>query len=118
MVNYHDIPYCVFLGSLSVGPSYGPMLGGLAVTISGPCFDQLSNTSNVVCKFKDIETPAEILDATRAQCILPMLLRTGRIPVALSVDGGNTYDHTGIYTLGKYISVFLCVAKCICFRLV
>ncbi|KAI0239247.1 hypothetical protein LSAT2_010015 [Lamellibrachia satsuma] len=94
---------CNTEGSLSVGPSYGPMLGGLAVTISGPCFDQLSNTSNVVCKFKDIETPAEILDATRAQCILPMLLRTGRIPVALSVDGGNTYDHTGIYTLvGEY----------------
>ena len=88
-----------------MGPSYGPMLGGLAVTISGPCFDELSNTSNVVCKFQNIKTPAKILDDTRALCILPMLLKTGRIPVALSVDGGHTYSHTGLYTLGKYISV-------------
>lgn len=94
-------------GSLAVGPSYGPMLGGLAVTISGPCFDELSNTSKVVCKFNNIETPAEIIDATRAQCILPMLLETGRIPVALSVDGGHTYNHTGVYTLGKYIASYL-----------
>jgi len=86
-----------------VGPTFGPMLGGLEVTVSGPCFDQLPNTSKVVCIFNDIQTPAKIIDATRAQCILPMLLKTGRIQLALSVDGGRTRSHTGVYTLGKLL---------------
>ena len=90
-------------GSLAVGPTYGPMLGGLEVTVSGPCFDQLPKRSKVVCIFSDIQTPAKIIDATRAQCILPMLLKTGRIPLALSVDGGRTRSHTGVYTLGKLL---------------
>ncbi|KAI0226846.1 Sushi, nidogen and EGF-like domain-containing protein 1, partial [Lamellibrachia satsuma] len=75
-------------GTLAIGPSYGPMLGGLTVTVSGPCFDGYSDTSNVVCKFDDIVTPARVIDATRAQCVLPALLKTGQVPVAVSTDGG------------------------------
>ena len=89
-------------GTLEIGPSYGPMLGGLTVTVSGPCFDGHSDTSNVVCKFDDIVTPATVIDATRAQCVLPALLKTGQVPVAVSTDGGHNYDHAGLFTLGKY----------------
>ena len=89
-------------GTLAIGPSYGPMLGGLMVTVSGPCFDGHSDTSNVVCKFDDIVTPATVIDATRAQCVLPALLKTGQVPVAVSTDGGHNYSHSGLFTLGKY----------------
>ena len=78
------------------------MLGGLTVTVSGPCFDGHSDTSNVVCKFDDIVTPATVIDATRAQCVLPALLKTGQVPVAVSTDGGHNYGHAGLFTLGKY----------------
>ena len=87
---------------LTVGPRYGPMLGGLTVTVSGPCFKDLSNTASVVCKFSDVESPAEVIDATRAQCVLPMLLRTGRIPLAISTDSGKTNNHIGVFILGKF----------------
>ena len=91
----------LMIGILAVGPSYGSMLGGTVLTVSGPCFDNLADTSNIKCKFGDTVIQAEIIDTTRAQCILPMLLRTGRIPVALSTDNGENYDHSGLITLGK-----------------
>ncbi|KAK2188587.1 hypothetical protein NP493_128g05111 [Ridgeia piscesae] len=90
---------CNTAGTLEIGPSYGSMMGGLLVTVSGPCFDQHSDTSNVVCKFANIVTPAKVLDATRAQCILPMLTKTGVVRVGISTDGGQHYDHGGNFTL-------------------
>ena len=75
------------------------------VTVSGPCFDQHSDTSNVVCKIANIVTPAKVLDATRAQFILPMLTKTGVVHVAVSTDGGQHYNHAGNFTLGKDLSV-------------
>ena len=75
------------------------------VTVAGPCFDDYSNASKIVCKFDDVETPAAVIDGTRAQCLLPMLLKDGRVPVALSVDGGLNYNHSGIFTLGNGIKV-------------
>ncbi|KAI0239250.1 hypothetical protein LSAT2_010018 [Lamellibrachia satsuma] len=69
------------------------------VTVAGPCYDVYSNTSKIVCKFNDVETPGAVVDGTRAQCLLPMLLKLGQIPVALSVDGGLNYNHTGIFRL-------------------
>ncbi|KAI0239248.1 Sushi domain-containing protein 2 [Lamellibrachia satsuma] len=90
---------CNTEGTLATGPGYGPMLGGIVVTVAGPCFDDYSNASKIVCKFDDVETPAVVIDGTRAQCLLPMLLKDGRVPVALSVDGGLNYNHSGIFTL-------------------
>ena len=83
------------------------MMGGLLVTVSGPCFDQHSDTTNVVCKFANIVTPAKVLDATRAQCILPMLTKTGVVRVGISTDGGQHYNHGGNFTLGKVLTVFV-----------
>ena len=91
------------LGSLWVSPTYGSMLGGMTVTVFGECFADLINTSNVVCKFNDIVVPADVIDHTHAQCVLPMLLQTGQIPVALSANGGQNYTDAGIFTLGKYL---------------
>ena len=92
-----------------MGPRFGPMLGGLTVTVSGPCFNDLSNTASVVCKFSDVETPAEVIDATRAQCVVPMILRTGRIQLAISTNGGKTYNHTGVFILGKLNICFVLI---------
>ena len=72
------------------------------MTVFGECFADLINTSNVVCKFNDIVMPADVIDDTHAQCLLPMLLRTGQIPIAFSVNGGHNYTDAGIFTLGKY----------------
>ena len=81
------------------------------ITVSGPCFDDLADKSHTLCKFGDDVTKADIIDSTRARCVLPMLLKSGRVPMTLSTDNGGSYDHRGIITLGKcylfwpYISV-------------
>ena len=89
------------VGTLAVGPSFGTLLGGTVITVSGPCFDELVDTSNTQCKFGDIVTKAEIIDSTRARCVLPMLLTIGRMEVMLSTNYGESNDHRGIITLGK-----------------
>ena len=78
------------------------MLGGISIVESGPCFEEKKPLAqNVVCKFDGVVTAAEQLDATRTRCVLPMLLTSGRIPVALSVDGGLNFKYAGVFTLGK-----------------
>ena len=96
---------CAIAGTLAIGPSFGSMLGGTVITVSGPCFDDLADKSHTQCKFGDIVTKAEIIDSTRARCVLPMLLKTGRVPMTLSTDNGVSYDHRGIITLGKCYSI-------------
>ena len=98
---YTPTMYATVAGSLAVGPRFGSMLGGAAFIVSGPCFDVASAATDLVCRFADLVSPAVVLDATRAKCVLPMTLRTGRVPVALSLDGGANYNHTSMFTLGK-----------------
>ena len=81
------------------------------ITVSGPCFDDLSDKSHTQCKFGDIVTKVEIIDSTRARCVLPMLLNTGRVPMTLSTDNGESYDHRGIITLGKCYSFWVIHTK-------
>ncbi|KAK2158739.1 hypothetical protein NP493_1775g00021 [Ridgeia piscesae] len=42
---------CNTEGTLAVGPSFGTLLGGTVITVSGPCFDELVDTSNTQCKY-------------------------------------------------------------------
>ena len=44
-----------------------------------------------------------MLDTSRVVCVVPIVLRTGRIPVYLAVNG--IFKHVGIFTLGKLYQV-------------
>ncbi|XP_033127134.1 sushi domain-containing protein 2-like [Anneissia japonica] len=75
------------------------MLGGNKTSIQGPCFQ---NTDNVMCRFIDKDTgpttPCQYLDRRTVSCVVPILLRIGRVYVFLSIDGGATFGFQGIYT--------------------
>ena len=80
-------------------PVIGSMLGGEEVLTRGPCFN---DTAEVICKFGDTEVEGILVSNTTASCITPTLFVVGRIPFTVSVDGGQTYDFEGIYTMCKY----------------
>ncbi|XP_033127135.1 protein mesh-like [Anneissia japonica] len=86
-------------GSLLLYPAFGSMLGGNKTSIQGPCFQ---NTDNVMCRFIDKDkgptTPCQFLDRRTVSCVVPILLRIGRVYVFLSIDGGATFGFRGIYT--------------------
>ncbi|XP_071950933.1 sushi, nidogen and EGF-like domain-containing protein 1 [Antedon mediterranea] len=86
-------------GSILTYPSFGSMLGGARIFIQGTCFE---NQDNVTCKFIDAETgtevPCQYEDERTVSCVVPWLLRIGRVHVFLSKDGGMKYGFKGIYT--------------------
>ncbi|XP_035660312.1 protein mesh-like [Branchiostoma floridae] len=83
--------------TISITPFFGTMLGGTKVKISGPCFD--GQDVDIRCQFgtKD-PVPGCIADDNTAVCISPFLSDSGRMPLFVSTDGGDTYKYTTIYT--------------------
>ncbi|XP_035685252.1 sushi domain-containing protein 2-like [Branchiostoma floridae] len=93
-------------GPVTIFPFFGTMLGGTEVSISGPCFADPS--VEIWCKFGDKDPVQGWLDNTKAVCISPFLSVPGRIPLQLSADGGNTYEHEDVFTSadpGRLVSV-------------
>ncbi|XP_070554812.1 sushi, nidogen and EGF-like domain-containing protein 1 [Ptychodera flava] len=88
---------CNTEGVLSVYPSFGYMLGGQRIYVSGPCFD---NTVEISCKFGDNVVKATMDSAVVATCKTPILYEVGRIEFRLSTDGGVSFDkYRGLFTV-------------------
>ncbi|XP_070554813.1 uncharacterized protein K03H1.5-like [Ptychodera flava] len=88
---------CNTEGVLSVYPSFGYMLGGQRIYVSGPCFD---NTVEISCKFGDNVVKATMESAVVATCTTPIFYEVGRIEFRLSADGGVSFDkYRGIFTV-------------------
>ena len=66
------------------------MLGGTAVIISGPCFEQ---GIKVTCKFDENEVDGVVLDDSFALCTTPEMERAGSVPLVVEHDK-STYEST------------------------
>ena len=78
------------------------MLGGTNLKVSGPCFKQ---KDDIVVQFDNsININATFGTEIQSSVIVPVLNRTGRIPIKLSVDGGNSFQHNGVCTSGIFLS--------------
>ena len=82
-------------------PLVGSMLGGTQIIISGPCF---SDTDNIVCDFDGIQVTGQMISGFTALCVSPTFFGVGRIPLSVSLDGGNNFDFEGKFTLRKSVS--------------
>ena len=69
------------------------------MVFAGPCYDQEQN--DVRCKVDRFIVNGRVVDENRAVCVIPLTLQRGRKEIALSVDGGLTYSHSGFYFFGK-----------------
>lgn len=75
------------------------MLGGTNVKMSGPCFKE---NDNIVVQFdNNININATFGNELQSTVTAPALNKTGRLPIKLSIDGGNSFDYNGVYTSGK-----------------
>ena len=68
---------CVPSSVLTLSPRFGNMLGGTAVLVSGPCFDE---ADNITCVFDGIPTDGMFFSERQSLCASPILSRTGRDP--------------------------------------
>ncbi|OCU02148.1 hypothetical protein XELAEV_18007909mg [Xenopus laevis] len=78
-----------------ISPHSGTLMGGKDFTILNVTF---SPNSSVICRFNnETNTEGYVNDAGIAHCISPLLLETGRISLAVSQDGGNTFTRSGTW---------------------
>ena len=87
---------------LKVVPRTGMMLGGNTISITGPCYKA---NDNIVIKFDDILINGSFRSELEVTITVPVLNKTGTLPLQLSLDGGNTFDYTGVFTSGECLLV-------------
>ncbi|XP_037609357.1 sushi domain-containing protein 2-like [Sebastes umbrosus] len=77
--------YCV-----EIFPYSGVILGGTDFIVPDVSF---SNSSEIVCRFKDnIDTVGYVDENSRGHCISPLLYETGWVPLRISSDNGTTFN--------------------------
>ena len=102
-----SVSNCMFLfpfsdsGSktLTLSPRSGIMLGGTNIKMSGPCF---TADDNIVVQIdNEVNINATFGSELQSSVTVPVLNKTGRLPIKLSIDGGNSFDYSGVYTSGN-----------------
>ncbi|XP_071476945.1 sushi, nidogen and EGF-like domain-containing protein 1 [Diadema antillarum] len=86
-------------GELSVSPLRGTMLGGTQVFVRNAV---LNATSVIFCTFDNQTFRGRRLSDSDAVCVTPTFFKTGRIPLAVSFDGGTSVSFRAMFTLGEY----------------
>lgn len=72
--------------------------------MSGPCFKA---DDNIVVQFdNNININATFGSELQSSVTVPLLNKTGRLPIKLSIDGGNTFEYNGVYTSGIFNSCY------------
>ncbi|CAD6187941.1 unnamed protein product [Caenorhabditis auriculariae] len=79
-------------GGVVTAPPWGPMQGGMAINISGPC---LRPTDSIKVNFENWQTDCKRISRVRARCIMPMFHKTGMVPIRMSRDGGQSFPFFG-----------------------
>jgi hypothetical protein len=92
---------------LVISPLFGPQFGGNVVNISGPCF--LSGMK-IKCRFGQSDPVLAYYwgDMMQVMCIQPVLYAVGPVNLSVSIDDGQNYFFSTIYTVGEWL--------CCCFR--
>ena len=78
--------------SLIIGPRFGSLLGGTAVHISGPCFDQ----SDVIkCTFDREDVDGIVLNNLTAMCVSPAFKEVKWNEVSVDIISDNVISYSG-----------------------
>ena len=94
-----------FAGLITISNGIGPVVGGKPFQLMGPTF---TRSQNLKCKVGATTVPGVLIgrgtsnDPYKVQCVAPLVLETGQVRVALSVDGGSSYPYSTTYTYGQY----------------
>lgn len=79
----------ILLGMINLSPSYGSMLGGTGVIVTGD--DLIVNQGDViVCSFDGIGVRGVYMSSQRILCVSPLLERTGKLQFMLNISGSNS----------------------------
>ena len=92
--------YSLCAGTIRLDPSYGNMLGGTGVMVSGTQLF-VSADDDIRCTFDGITVKGVHFDQQNILCISPLLSRTGRVPFQVSVNGDTNFSGQSTFTSRK-----------------
>lgn len=84
---------------ISLNPSYGSMLGGTGVIITGEDFT-VSQGDVIVCLFDGVGVRGVYIDSQQVLCVSPLLERTGKLEFKLNISGSNSGE--SVFTSRKF----------------
>ena len=88
----HMILICIFpsIGRITLLPNKGSLLGGTSITVTGPCFEDVSHlTCTFQGSFGSISVAGTSLDNRRALCVVPPIGYVGRLAFQLMLLDSN-----------------------------
>ena len=107
---------------LTLFPHYGSVLGGTAVQVFGPCFDNFLDR-NITCSFDGVKVPGIYVDENSIICISPALTTHGRVDFILSISNSTVKFKKATFYSCKYMILLctlythcVCVCACACVR--
>ena len=71
---------------MHLGRSFGSLLGGETVILTGPTFKP---EDEIICRFGDKEVNGLYLDAARALCVIPPVSEESLVELELELRRGN-----------------------------
>lgn len=92
IIHYYTLG-CI-TGTITLNPSFGSVLGGTAVLVSG---SQLTFNKNrrISCVFDDVEVTGVYVNEQQALCVSPNLTETGRVLFQISYQNSAGGSVTG-----------------------
>ena len=109
--NFYAYTYVAVI-PLTLFPRYGNVLGGTAVQVFGPCFDEFFDHT-ITCSFDEIEVQAISIDSNSVICISPGLTSLGRINFGLTIDDIDVEFQESTFYSCKYV---VTAHVCMCVR--
>lgn len=73
---------------ITLSPSYGSMLGGAGVVVSGGDL-VVSQRDVIVCLFDGIGVRGVYINSQQVLCVSPLLERTGKLQFMLNISGSS-----------------------------
>ena len=90
LMSNHNKTFIEIAVPLVIGPRFGNVLGGTAVHLIGPCFNEMDL---IVCSFEDEKEDAFIVNNRTAICVSPRFTDIGWKSLTLTIlrDGKDVY---------------------------
>ena len=87
-------------GIIKLSPSYGNMLGGSPIVLSGPYFT-VQEEDQIACLFDNTTVDGIFINKQQVLCVSPPLSQSGRVQFQLFVRGNTSFYGESTFVSGR-----------------
>lgn len=87
-------------GIVTLSPSYGNMLGGSPIVVSGPYFT-VEEKDQIACLFDNTTVDGIFVNKQQVLCVSPALSQSGRVQFQLFLRGNTSFYGESTFVSGR-----------------